>query len=312
MTCVVGVLRDTFLGRLRRNLAALWLPTKQWISALFDWRPLAENAERRQVGRALLAGAFLASVGTGCARAPAPSEEDHAEAPEVAAPEPSARTEPGPRVQDIARTQQLSPLDPLPRPTNWQVLPPAFFRNAHNFYKVNAILVRALRRARYLSLADWLTATERGRWRYYSVRGGFAIVARIEKLRRDARPDYPRFGYSGESATLVEAVEGLLLPPVGYYRQIILVVSDNSLETLLGTETLTPQGAEELLRDGERTLPDSYWDDAFTPQHQVFALIYEFEKTSDTQRVQPLDRDHQIHSVDAHLRGSEILEALNE
>jgi hypothetical protein len=247
--------------------------------------------------RAFLAGAALASLGASCAREEGPMQPARVE----------RRGQPG------APARQLTPLEPLPRPTDWEVLPrDAHFGAAHTFYDVNEVLVHALRRARYFSLADWLTGTDRGRWRYYSVPGGFAIVARIEKLRPDARPDYPRFGYAEASPSLVEAVVGLLFAPPGYYRQIILVVSDRSLESMFGQQPPTPEWGQQLLLNGERTLPRDYWDDQFTQQHQVFALVYEFMKSSDTQRVEPLDHRHQIHDVRAHLAGSAILTALSE
>ena len=121
---------------------------------------------------------------------------------------------------------------------------------------------------------------------FYWVEGGFALVARLERMRADGTPEPSQFRFlapeSREPFDLGRYISQLFFAPEGYYRQIIFVVTD---EVFAATgAALDADQAQQLLDEGANRLPRTYEEVAFSENHAVSALVYEFKKN-------PADRD---------------------
>lgn len=118
---------------------------------------------------------------------------------------------------------------------------------------------------------------------FYAVPNGFALVARLERILENGRPAPGGFRYlppGHEPFSLTTYLSGLFVAPVGYYRQIVFVVTDVPFAAT-GQE-LTQREATELLREGANRLPAYFRNIPFGPDCEVTVLIYEFEKTGTT------------------------------
>ncbi len=123
---------------------------------------------------------------------------------------------------------------------------------------------------------------------YFAAPGGFVLVTRIEKIsaKGDPLPGTERYQLPNQrsSGSLTSFVRGLFLDaPPGFYRYIAVVVSDEPYRT--SRKTLTSKKAESRLRAGSNNLSTVYKKVAFTSDHNVDALIYEFTKNVRTGKV---------------------------
>jgi hypothetical protein len=164
---------------------------------------------------------------------------------------------------------------PPPRPSEQTSLPRtrllAAMRPQPSLYDVGEHLAGGLDRAGY---------SERS---FYGVPNGFALVARLERILENGRPAPGGFRYippGHEPFSLTAYLSGLFVAPVGYYRQIVFVVTDAPF--VATGEELTQRQASELLREGANRLPSYFRNMPFGPDYEVSALIYEFEKTGTT------------------------------
>jgi hypothetical protein len=144
---------------------------------------------------------------------------------------------------------------------------------------------------------------------FYRVDGGFAIVARLEKIKADGTPDpngrhydptdSQPFGFAGFIAQLIYG-------PEGFYRVIVLIVSDQPVIAEGGPPTVASAEAW-FVRAADR-LPPEYAALPFTSEHAVTAIIYEFEKggSPDKSAVVPTRR----LSSEQHLRGAGFYDRL--
>lgn len=121
---------------------------------------------------------------------------------------------------------------------------------------------------------------------YYSAPGGFALVARLERMKPDGTPDPGEFRFLAPNAdepfSLSSYVSRLFFAPEGYYRQIVFVTTDKPF--VASAPAPTAAEAQRLLRQGGNQLPIEYDSRPFSAAHSVTALIYEFKKN-------PADRD---------------------
>jgi len=161
---------------------------------------------------------------------------------------------------------------PPPEPSERTMLPRARLDQAlgtePSLYGVAEHLLAGLNRAGYSEHS------------FYAVPDGFALVARLERINDDGRPASEQFRYmppGGEPFSLSVYVSSLFVAPIGRYRQIVFVVTGRPF--VASGAPLTERSAGEILRRGANILPSSYRNIAFTPDHQVSALIYEFQKT---------------------------------
>ena len=124
---------------------------------------------------------------------------------------------------------------------------------------------------------------------------GFAIVLDLEHIHSDGsrKPDTEGLGPSSQQETfsLARYLARLFYAPPGYYRQIVLVVSDEGMAQT--TASPTESELRSIARDGSTSLPPVFADVPYTWKHKVLALIYEFEKGSgdgNTQLIPPTGR----------------------
>lgn len=109
---------------------------------------------------------------------------------------------------------------------------------------------------------------------------GFAIVLDLEHIEADGTRKSGTAGFAPpsqeEGFSLASFIKRLFYAPPGLYRQIVLVVSEQRMAQP------APPPSEAQLRaitqDGASALPAAFDKLPFTPQHEVVALIYEFEK----------------------------------
>ncbi len=123
---------------------------------------------------------------------------------------------------------------------------------------------------------------------YYAAPGGFVLVTRIEKIsaKGDPLPGTERYKLPNQrnSGSLTSFVRGLFLDaPPGFYRYIAVVVSDKPYRT--SRKKLTSTEAGKRLTGGSNNLSAAYKKVAFTRDHNVEALIYEFTKNTRTGKV---------------------------
>lgn len=194
-----------------------------------------------------------------------PPPQPRAAAPRAAAPSPARAARPA-----------AAPLPefpwPPPEPSTRTELPNALFavqgKATPSLAAVGAQLVGALERTRYFEYS------------YYRAPGGFALVARLERMASDGAPlpEELRFLQPGsqEPFSLAVYVTRLFFAPEGLYRQIVFVVSDQPF-TATGAK-IDATTATRLLRGGANRLSGDYETTPFTPDHRVSALVYEFQK----------------------------------
>lgn len=125
---------------------------------------------------------------------------------------------------------------------------------------------------------------------FYAAPGGFALVARLERIRPDGTPEPDQFRFSppgtGEPFSLAAYVQQLFFAPEGFYRQIVFIVNDQAF-VATGRE-LTAEEAQDLLTSGTNRLPASFNTRRFTDTHEVTALIYEYRKGAADRDVETL------------------------
>jgi hypothetical protein len=161
---------------------------------------------------------------------------------------------------------------PPPTPSAQTVLPDQLFRTSGRptptLAAIGSGLVAALERARYFEYS------------YYRAPGGFALVARLERIDVDGTPMPEEFRFllpdSPEPFSLKAYIRQLFFAPTGLYRQIVFVVTDQPFSAT-GTQ-LNAAAAARLLSQGANTLPREFGLVTFTGNHRVTALIYEFRK----------------------------------
>jgi hypothetical protein len=174
-------------------------------------------------------------------------------------------------------------------------LPRVLFAGDRTLAQVAGRLVSALERAGNAEFS------------FYSAPGGFALVARLERIRSDARSFMVhRFVAmpSGQHDPL-EFFEALFFARPGDYRQIVFIVTDRDYG--YSAWRLTPEEAASILSGGASALTQDYETLPFGPRHRVSALIYEFRKHRDGDSVVLLPG---AHPASRHLRRSGLLNEL--
>jgi hypothetical protein len=109
---------------------------------------------------------------------------------------------------------------PPPEPSALLVLPDVMFRDATGDTTLDAVanrLIVALQRSHY-------------EYSFYRAPGGFALVARLERIADDGSPvaDDRRFlpPDAEEPFNFIDYISQLFFAPAGYYRMIVFVVTD--------------------------------------------------------------------------------------
>jgi len=151
---------------------------------------------------------------------------------------------------------------------------------------------------------------------FLAVPGGFALVTRVEQIRRDGQPlprsarwsrELPRSGDLGLSGF----VQALFRAPAGNYRVIVFIVTaepwSRGARAPLGEARL-----RELECAGLNGLPPSLRRAAVGDETKATALVYEFVKSSNegTATLLPSGGKLPLFDATAHLQKSGIWQAL--
>lgn len=118
---------------------------------------------------------------------------------------------------------------------------------------------------------------------YYSVPQGFALISRLEQIRRDGTPKEESERWSVKTPTrkifsLRDYVKALFGAQQGYYRIIAFVVTSEVVVT--SGETPGAEEAKLWAGSGADRLPGQIGSLLYSDKHQTTALIYEFERKS--------------------------------
>lgn len=132
---------------------------------------------------------------------------------------------------------------------------------------------------------------------------GFALVAEFESLEeKKGLPRRKRFGrHDPADVHLFGALHGLLFEVPGYYRLIVIHVSDQPLR-FDGTELSEPQ-RKALLNGGAVDLPSDVL--AKTGQWNAHLLVYEYHQEDDGEPIEPAT----AHKWDSgqHMQGAGLV-----
>jgi hypothetical protein len=161
---------------------------------------------------------------------------------------------------------------PPPEPSSRAELARALFVGADTPEPSLAAVARRLTTA--------LEAATYSEYSFYRAPGGFALVARLERMADDGTPLPAQFRFlqpgSPEPFSLATYVKQLFFAPAGFYRQLVFVASDQPF-TATGP-AIDAKGATRLLREGANRLPDDFERMPFSARHHMSALVYEFQK----------------------------------
>lgn len=121
---------------------------------------------------------------------------------------------------------------------------------------------------------------------YYRVPGGFALASRAEQIHADASP-YPapeRWSVDPEGAgrSFADRLRALFNAPPGHYRVIVFVVTDQDFAA--AARTAPEAEARAWVSGGGLRLPSAIAAQPFTSAHYASALIYEFERRSESEQ----------------------------
>lgn len=124
---------------------------------------------------------------------------------------------------------------------------------------------------------------------------GFAIMLDLEQIEADGARKPGAAGFAPSTAepgfTLSSYFKRLFYAPPGYYRQIVLVVSDEGIAAT--TPAPTPGELRAIAKDGSAALPPGYAALPFEWKYKVVALVYEFQKgpaDGDARQIPPTGR----------------------
>ena len=111
--------------------------------------------------------------------------------------------------------------------------------------------------------------------------GGFVLLTGLERIHEDGTPLDPRIHRflpptASAPVHLVEYIRQLFFGPPGYYRMLAFVVTDQTrLE--FTAHTLDQDAVSNLRWQGAARLPRDLADQAFSGEHDVYAVVYEFK-----------------------------------
>jgi hypothetical protein len=144
---------------------------------------------------------------------------------------------------------------------------------------------------------------------FYDAPGGFAIISRLERIEEDGRPAPGDFRYmppGDEPFSLQQYLTSLFVAPVGRYRVIVFVVTNQAFAAT--GRTIGAMEARSLLRRAANRLPDYFRYFPLSREHQITALVYEFERSANDERLRLLPESRL--SARTHLERSGLYAAL--
>ncbi len=142
---------------------------------------------------------------------------------------------------------------------------------------------------------------------------GFALVTRMERIKKDGTPFPPdeRFLPAGapDQFDVLSFLKSLFVAPVGYYRVLVFVVARAPVKA--DGEAITEETAQQWLATGGTRLLGCVAEMPFTDAYAVDALIYEFRHAPEEAVDDPDQRVSQLTpsklAPALHLRRAGIL-----
>lgn len=182
---------------------------------------------------------------------------------------------PPPPVEASPSPEPLLPSFPLPapKPSARYVFDRTSFPATTTLGVINGRIRKALTQGKYSDYS------------YFVVPAGFAVVAQMERIKPNGAPwpDPGRWKSAPSSLgdgsfSLSGFLSALRNSDAGRYRVIVFVVTTKAVTTT----GPAPDVAEvrEWLNEGGNVLPAQIAARPFTPEHDVTALVYEFERAS--------------------------------
>jgi len=126
---------------------------------------------------------------------------------------------------------------------------------------------------------------------YYYIPHGFALVTQIEKINIDGtcKSEPARWELKVDAPkSFLEYLNSFINAPTGYFRIVVFLVTDINLTA--GTQTVDRNVATGWVENGYAKLPNQYHDLAFTKNHSVTTVIYEFKKVQGQPPAQTTNR----------------------
>jgi hypothetical protein len=154
---------------------------------------------------------------------------------------------------------------------------------------------------------------------YYGIKSqpdAFVMATRLEQINEDATPKEGDERWIGaieseKKFSLKKYLNQLFYAEQGTYRIIVFVVTTESFS--FTKESVSAKRAQSWVSDGNVSLPKTLASKLFTEQHQVFALVYEFDKASDESAKETVNlRIPGKHQTRTHLESSGIWELITK
>lgn len=146
---------------------------------------------------------------------------------------------------------------------------------------------------------------------YFAVDEGFALVTQLEQTDAEGIPLEEKARWSTKiqemkSFTLKEYVKALLTSPAGHYRVLCFIATSKPFSN--SGDRANFKTIERWSRTGANKLPAEIRNMAYTENHDVTVLVYEFTKKKDDEI--PDTSVPGRHNAIAHLESSKILASL--
>lgn len=217
-----------------------------------------------------------------------------------ASPAPSAvpSLAPGPDPGDEFDYRAASFPFPPPKASASQPLPSFYFSDRQTLAEVDVLLSASINACGYVEKS------------YFYVPDGFAMVTRLEQINEDATSKNLPDRWSPDLLPLRrfdlrEYLQALFMGQSGKYRIFVFIVTPHPFMQSL--ESPSRSEAREWLIEGFNTLPRELGAFAFTPDHTVTTLIYEFAQQEGNP---PYFVEQSVHTCQTHLERSRILRYL--
>ncbi len=133
----------------------------------------------------------------------------------------------------------------------------------------------------------------------------FALVTGMEQIDENARPlegpaRWSRDIREDADISILGFLRALFTAPRGNYRVLVFIVTPRALQGF-DPEPMSAEAVGDIETGGAVALPEEFAEVDFAPIFQVYALVYEFEKTS--------DQGEARHAVPGRWRASDHLAA---
>ena len=145
--------------------------------------------------------------------------------------------------------------------------------------------------------------------RYYLIPNGFAVMSQLEQFDINGRYNGNRRFAPPEAQDFdpLESVRNIFFAPVGYYRYIVFLVTDQPV--IVSNHSMDRPEAISRFDQGAAAAPNCLDQIEFGDRYRVTALVYEYRKVGDD-RSAPVPFNSPV-GIERHLTASGLLAALS-